>query len=192
MTLPHPSAVGSYGQEAIEWAEQRSGKPLRWWQRLVLLRILEHDEAGALTCWPFVLFSTSRQSGKSWLLRELMLWRIHQSERFDEPQLVVHTAKDLPVCREVQRPARAWAHQQPHYVVREANGMEEIETPDGSRWIVRGKTSIYGYSREPRRRRRGVGRQPRGHRGRPGADDGGAVLLADRARVARRTALRPG
>jgi hypothetical protein len=146
MTLPHPTAVGSYGQEAIEWAEHRSGKPLRWWQRLVLLRVLEHDEAGALTCWPFVLFSTSRQSGKSWLLRELMLWRIHQSDRFDEPQLVVHTAKDLPVCREVQRPARAWAHQQPHYIVREANGMEEIETPDGSRWIVRGKTSIYGYS----------------------------------------------
>ena len=24
--------------------------------------------------------------------------------------------------------------------------MEEIETPDGSRWIIRGKTSVYGYS----------------------------------------------
>jgi phage terminase large subunit-like protein len=31
------------------------------------------------------------------------------------------------------------------YKVREQNGNEEIQTPDGSRWIVRGKDSVYGY-----------------------------------------------
>ena len=65
---------------------------------------------------------------------------------FGEPQLVLHTAKDLAVCREVQRPARAWGHQQKGYTVREANGQEEIETPEGGRWIIRGRGSIYGYS----------------------------------------------
>ena len=51
----------------------------------------------------------ARQLGKSWLLRELWLWRIHQGERFGEPQDVLHTGKDVAVCKEVQRPARIWA-----------------------------------------------------------------------------------
>jgi len=37
----------------------------------------------------------ARQLGKSWLLRELLLWRIHQGDRFGEPQDVLHTGKDL-------------------------------------------------------------------------------------------------
>jgi hypothetical protein len=144
MSAPHPLAVGSYGLDLVGWSRAR-GVELRWWQVLAAIRLLEHDAAGALV-WPWWLASTSRQVGKSWLLRELLLWRIHQAERFGEPQLVLHTGKDLPVCREVQRPARAWAHRQPGYVVREANGLEEIETPDGSRWLVRGRGSVYGYS----------------------------------------------
>ena len=108
-------------------------------------RLLEVDATGALV-WETLVLSTARQVGKSWLLRELMLWRIHQGERFGEPQLVLHTAKDLAVCREVQRPARAWGHRQEGYTVREANGHEEIETPEGGRWIIRGRGSIYGYS----------------------------------------------
>src|SRR5262245_28907500 len=100
MTAPHPAAVGSYGAEAIADAERRAGLPLRWWQALVMLRGLEYDDAGALV-WPWWLLSTARQVGKSWLLRELMVWRIRQAERFGEPQLALHSGKDLPVCREV-------------------------------------------------------------------------------------------
>jgi hypothetical protein len=146
MTLPHPAAVGSYGAEAIAWSEKRLGKPLRWWQRLVFLRTLEYGDLGLV--FPFALWSLSRQLGKSWALRELMLWRIHQSDRFGEPQLVLHTAKDLPVAKEVQRSARAWAHRlkDDGYSVREQNGQEEIESPDGGRWMIRGRGSIYGYS----------------------------------------------
>src|SRR5262245_13588533 len=44
MTVPHPRAVGSLGPAFIAWAEQRSGRPLRWWQRLVATRLLEVDE----------------------------------------------------------------------------------------------------------------------------------------------------
>ena len=147
MTGPHPRAVGSYGPELEAWSASRTGTTLRWWQRLAVRRILEHDEAGVLV-WAWWIASTARQVGKSWTLRELNLWRIHQGDRFGEPQLVLHTGKDLPVCREVQRPARAWARAQGQgaYTVREANGMEEIETPDGSRWMIRGRGSVYGYS----------------------------------------------
>ena len=157
MSGPHPEAVGSYGIELAAWSSERTGVTLRWWQRLAVIRILEYREDGSLV-WPWWLVSTARQVGKSWVLRELNLWRIHQADLFGEPQLVLHTGKDLPVCREVQRPARAWARAQVQrgdwgvrgdqapYTVREANGMEEIELLDGSRWMVRGKTSVYGYS----------------------------------------------
>ena len=147
MTVPHRLAVGSLGAEFAGWAETRSGRPLRWWQRLVAARILEVDEEERLL-WETVVLSMPRQLGKSWLLRELCLWRIHQGERFGEPQDVLHTGKDLAVCKEVQRPARVWAKARSNvYRVREVNGQEEIEfLTDGSRWMLRAKEAVYGYS----------------------------------------------
>jgi hypothetical protein len=147
MTVPHPAAVGSLGPVFIEWAEARSGRPLRWWQRLVATRLLEVDRDGALV-WEAMVLSMARQLGKSWLLRELLLWRIHQGDRFGEPQDVMHTGKDLAVCKEVQRPARLWAKARAAvYKVREVNGQEEIELlADGSRWMLRAKEAVYGYS----------------------------------------------
>src|SRR5262245_1427081 len=108
MTVPHPSAAGSLGAEFSKWAEQRTGRPLRWSQRLAAARMLEHDDEGRLV-WDVAVLSLARQLGKSWLLRELCLWRIEQGERFGEPQDVLHTGKDLAVCIEVQRSARLWA-----------------------------------------------------------------------------------
>ena len=159
MTVPHVRAVGSLGPEFCRWAELRSGRPLRWWQRLVAVRLLEVDADGRLV-WEAALVSTARQVGKSWLLRELCLWRIHQHDRFGEPQDVLHTGKDLAVCKEVQRPARVWAKAQPKvFRVREVNGQEEIELlVDGSRWMLRAKEAVYGYSvsMAVSRRRRGL------------------------------------
>jgi hypothetical protein len=147
MTVPHPRAVGSLGPEFVAWAEARSGHSLRWWQQLVAARVLEVDRAGMLV-WETLVLTMARQLGKSWLLRELMLWRIHQGDRFGEPQDVLHTGKDLAVCKEVQRPARLWAKGlSGEYRVRETNGQEEIERlADGSRWMVRAKEAVYGYS----------------------------------------------
>jgi hypothetical protein len=146
MSVPHPAAVGSLGPGFIAWAEARSGRPLRWWQRLVATRLLEVDADGRLV-WEALVLSMARQLGKSWLLRELLLWRIHQGEQFGEPQDVMHTGKDLAVCKEVQRPARVWAKARPEYKVREVNGQEEIELlEDGSRWMLRAKEAVYGYS----------------------------------------------
>jgi hypothetical protein len=144
MTAPHPAAVGSYGADAIEWLDRTAGITLRWWQSLVLTRMLEHDAAGVLV-WLEVLLSTARQSGKSTLLRGGATWRLHQADLFGEEQTLLHTGKDLPVCKEVQRLARSWAKAR-GYPVREQNGNEQITEPEsGSRWIVRGKGSVYGY-----------------------------------------------
>jgi hypothetical protein len=147
MSVPHKDAVDSLGLEFTAWAEMRTERPLRWWQRLVAARLLEVDTDGRL-CWETMVCSMPRQLGKSWLLRELLLWRIHQGGRFGEPQDALHTGKDLGICKEVQRPARVWAkHRLTEYKVREVNGQEEIEwLADGSRWMVRAKEAVYGYS----------------------------------------------
>ncbi|HEV8167601.1 MAG TPA: hypothetical protein VGR74_24680, partial [Actinomycetota bacterium] len=129
------------------FARDRTGLELRWWQRLVVARMLEVDASGAL-CWEAAILTLARQLGKSLLLRELAVWRMHQGDRFGEPQDVLHTGKDLAVCKEVQRPARVWAKgHSSRFKVREVNGQEEIELlADGSRWMLRAKEAVYGYS----------------------------------------------
>src|SRR4029077_19219670 len=74
MTVPHRRATGSLGAEFAAWSEAREGRGLRWWQRLVAARLLETDRDGRLV-WETATLSTARQVGKSWLLRELCLWR---------------------------------------------------------------------------------------------------------------------
>jgi hypothetical protein len=146
MTVPHPQAVGSIGADFVASAEARSGRPLRWWQRLVATRLLEVDADDRLV-WETLILTMARQLGKSWLLRELLLWRIHQGERFGEPQDVLHTGKDLQVVKEVLRPALYWALEQPGYKVGRAAGEQFIELEsDHSRWLLRSRTHVYGYS----------------------------------------------
>jgi hypothetical protein len=141
--------VGTYGPEARAVAE-RLGYTLRWWQSLALYRLLEHDGNGALV-WVDALVSTARQVGKSVLLVVLAWWRLHTGDRFGEPQLVMHTGKDISVSAEVQRRARVWARDL-GYPTREANGAQQIGTPAGdhaaewSRWIVRAHSAVYGYA----------------------------------------------
>ena len=140
MTGPHPAAVGSYGADAVAWGEARRLHPrpspgTRWWQRLALERALEHDEAGALV-WPVVIVSAPRQAGKSWLERIVCGWRIHQAERFGgQEQAVLHVAHKLIAAQEVWRPAARWATRS-GLAVRWANGEQQIETRDGSRWLL--------------------------------------------------------
>ena len=140
MTGPHPAAVGSYGAEAVAWGEARQLHPrpsdgTRWWQRLALERALEHDDRGALV-WPVVIVSAPRQAGKSWLERIVCGWRMSQAERFGgQEQAVLHVAHMLRAAQEVWRPAARWA-QQTGMHVRWANGEQQIEARDGSRWLL--------------------------------------------------------
>ena len=109
--------------------------------------MLEVDSAGELV-WETVVWSMARQLGKSWLLRELIWWRVLQAERFGEPQDVMHTGKDVAICKEIQRPVRAWAKaRREDFKVTEVNGQEQIEhLADGSRWMIRAKEAVYGYA----------------------------------------------
>jgi len=153
LTEPHPLAVGTHGWAAAEWIEARRAndsrvpareKPLRGFQVLRLVVGLQHDADGTLVVGTR-LESTPRQQGKSVGLAEEALWRTHAAEVFGEEQTVMHTAKDLAVAREVQREARLWAADR-GLVVRGTHGAEEIETASGSRWMIRGRDSVYSYS----------------------------------------------
>jgi len=145
MTDRHPEAVGSYGREAVEWIEARAGRPLRWWQRLVVWRALEHRVDGSL-CWRWVLLSTTRQVGKSYLLREVILWRMTHPMT-DDPETIVYTANHLDTSREVWRPAMMWAERQA-WEVRKANGEQAITCrTNDSRWLVRALgTAGFGFT----------------------------------------------
>lgn len=135
----------------IEWASSRKLHPkrstgARWWQRLVANRALEHDEHGEL-CYRLVIVSGPRQTGKSWLERETCAWRMHQAERFEEEQTILHVAHKLAAANEVWRSAARWAAgvYGPR-TVRLANGEQQIELPDGSRWIIQAANDGSGVS----------------------------------------------
>jgi hypothetical protein len=116
---------------------------LRWWQRLVLLRMLEHDAQGDLL-WTYVINSTPRRAGKSVLVRALALFRMAHPDLFGEQQTVLFTGKDLPICKEIHSSAWTWAATRGWKVSR-GMGIEAIEAPDGSRWLVRSQGGVYGY-----------------------------------------------
>jgi hypothetical protein len=151
MTGPHPRAVGSYGPAAMRWAmrhRMHAGRvrSSRWWQRLALGRALEHDETGALV-WRTVIVSGPRQIGKSVFERVGCSWRLHQADRFGEPQTVLHVAHKLDAAREVWTPAARWAAgQYGRGAVRWANGEQQIELNDWSRWLIQAANDGAGVS----------------------------------------------
>jgi hypothetical protein len=128
---------------AIPWIEREQRITLRWWQRLSLLRQLEHRADGSL-CFREKVESAPRRAGKSVGLRGGMLWRIeHGYELFGEEQTAIHTGSDMAICREIQRGAWRWAESRGWEVTR-GNGKEAIEGPAG-RWLVRAQDAVYGY-----------------------------------------------
>ena len=91
MSAPHRDAVGSFGGEFEGWCRAEYGFKLRWFQRLVVYRLLEHDALFRL-CWQVALLTVARQVGKTVLAHMLLDWRSEQQARFGEHQLVLHTA----------------------------------------------------------------------------------------------------
>jgi hypothetical protein len=136
-------AVGSYGGDFVSWCEASLGESPRPWQAYVAARLLEHDSAGQLV-YRRVGISVPRQVGKSVLLRMLAAWRMHQADRFREPQTVLHVAHALNTTEEVFLPALQWAKGR-GLEVREANGQMRIAV-GGSRWLPRSTQTGYGFT----------------------------------------------
>lgn len=152
MSAPHRDAVGSLGVEFEWWVRTHRGIELRWWQRLVARRLLEVDAAGELV-WMTVLLTLARQLGKSWLLRMLLAWRLHQGDRFGGAQRLLHMSIQMSQVIDVMAPELAAADARPDlYATLDNNNETSIEwLADGSKWvrIVRGTSrrgGAYGQS----------------------------------------------
>lgn len=156
MMTPVPDdAVCSYGWDgcehmptgglpAVPWIEVEQEITLRWWQRLSLIRQLEHRADGSL-CWFKKVESAPRRAGKSVGLRGGTLWRLaHGQDLFGEVQTAIHTGSDMAICREIQMKAWTWAERRIWTVTR-GNGKEAITTLAGDRWLVRAQDAVYGY-----------------------------------------------
>lgn len=145
MTAPHPEAVGSHGEEIIAWARWQLGVELRWFQRLIIVRLAEHDVEGRFV-WRRLVESMARRLGKSVGMRALFSWRLHHDWWFGEEQTILHTGRNMKVVKDVFRPAlrEAKLHRDV-WAVREVNAQEEIELKaTGSRWMLAAKDSVYG------------------------------------------------
>lgn len=153
MTPPPADAVGSYGvaddsravcpEGAVAWIERTLRITLRWWQRLAIIRQLEHRVDGSL-CHREVIESAPRRAGKSLRIKGLVLWRMeHGYQLFDEVQTCVHTGSDVAVCRKLQKESWAWALAQ-RWTVTKANGKEAIENA-WAQWLVRSQDGVYGW-----------------------------------------------
>ncbi|WP_091115684.1 hypothetical protein [Nocardioides psychrotolerans] len=160
MTEVHPLAVCSYAAEgcthgwrgvpfvvepsAIAWVERERTIRLRWWQRLAMVRQLEHDVDGRLL-WRVVVESGSRRIGKSERLRSLALWRMERGvELFEPEQVVVHVGRDVGVASEVQARAWSWCRLR-GWDVKTGNGKESVTHTNGARWLVKSQNAGYGF-----------------------------------------------
>lgn len=140
----HMPAGRTASLPAIAWGERDMKVKLRWWQRLSMLRTLEHREDGTL-CFRKELNSAPRRSGKSVKIKVHACWRLNFGQRlFGEVQTAIHTGSDMAICREIQRGAWRWAEAR-DWVVTRGNGKEAIETPTEDRWLVRAQDAVYGY-----------------------------------------------
>lgn len=144
MSGVNSEAVGSYGPELIAFCELVHGIVLRWWQRLVVCRLLEFDATGELV-WSDALVSTARQVGKSVVLRCIALFRIQHPELFGD-DVVMTVATSLKLAQEVQRPAQAWADAQEGWRVWRGVAYTAVHSPAGHRWVVSAASSSHGYT----------------------------------------------
>ena len=139
---------GSYGVEVADIARDVLSIELMPWQVEALTGQLSHGDDGGL-CFRRSLVSVARQNGKSVALRALIAWALTKEPiRRGEPVLLISTAHSLDLAveqfevlapiMEAKFGAKAyWSY-----------GRNELEMPDGSRWLVQAATpkAFHGYS----------------------------------------------
>jgi hypothetical protein len=149
---PHAEAVDSLGDHAVEFIERRMsldpqtrGDSLRWWQWLVLQRVLERKADGSW-CWPVAFVSVARQQGKSELLCEIAAWRCAHPEMFGgRAQEVGHSASTVVISRKIQSSRWSWAGRHNLQVTRQL-GDTQVVWLDGSTWRTMAPENMYGRS----------------------------------------------
>jgi hypothetical protein len=151
MSGPHPRAVGSYADAWLTFCLDRLDWRPHWFQRLVAARLLEHDLTGELV-WSKALVSTTRQVGKSAVLRSLAMFRVACPEVWARggepiPQVAFLASTTLKLASETMRPAMLWADRRPGWQSYRGAADPHIECLDnGGRWLLGAANATHGFS----------------------------------------------
>ena len=150
MTARPSEVVGSLGGDAADWIDSAgimvAGEVvvLRPWQRFVLERALEVDEAGRLVH-DTVLVTVPRQQGKSILMAGLALWRMNHPHLFgDQGQSIVHVANRRVAAERIIRVGWEWADARDGWKSRRGRGSEAIAGPGGAVWEIQAANNSAG------------------------------------------------
>jgi hypothetical protein len=136
-TGPQRRTTETHGPAARIWLSTVYGLQLRGWQAYALDRALEYYPDTGELCWPTVVLTVARQSGKSVLSRAICMWRLHHADLFGEPQTILHVANKRSTAMEVMRPAGIWAVEKyGKQAARWGNERAGIELPSGDRWLI--------------------------------------------------------
>jgi hypothetical protein len=126
----------SKGFELADFAEHVLGEPLLPWQRWLAIHALELDRSGGYR-YRTVLVLVARQSGKTFFLRSLALWRLY----VDGARLVLSVAQSLDIAREAWRAGCETIESVPelkaeHRRTSRVNGDEHLQLEGGRRWKI--------------------------------------------------------
>ncbi len=139
-----PELDDSDADAIADWAKTFLGVTLMPWQRRVLHGMTVKTAAGELQH-RASLVSTARQQGKTVALTALVGWWLTVRPITHGPQTVLTTAHRLDVAVELfHRLADILETQFAARVLR-AYGRNQVEMPDGSRWLVKAATGSVGH-----------------------------------------------
>lgn len=146
MTGPHPNAVGSLLDEFEAFILERDGGRLLWFQRLTAARLLEVDKDGHLV-WLHWFLTVARQSGKSYLVTNLLLFALTRSKRL-WPLVqsdVLYTSRTLLSAESLVRGLLNWARDagDPWHANR-TNGAKGVTWNTDYALLIRAIDSVYG------------------------------------------------
>lgn len=124
------------GFEVAAFARDVLGEPLLPWQEELFVRALELLPDGTYR-FRTVLCLVARQSGKTFALRTLALWRMY----VDAAKLVLSCAQSLDIAREAWQSGCDAAQAVPDLAaevdkIRLANGEQELRLNSGARWRI--------------------------------------------------------
>ena len=137
--------VFSYGDEVAAWSLEHLGIAFMDWQLHIARNLLIADGEGNLLHRQGCL-SVARQNGKSLLAQAVIgWWATDFAKRRGKPQTIISTAHRLDLAYEMFLKMAPIFESKFSGLVSWSIGRNQVEFPDGTRWIIRAATPTVGH-----------------------------------------------
>lgn len=137
--------AGSYGPEVANWSEEYLSIPFMDWQKHIAHNLLVADDDGDLLHRQGCL-SVARQNGKSTLASALLgWWATDFARQRGKPQTIISCAHRLDLAYEMFLKLAPIFESKFSGIVSWSIGRNQVEFPDGTRWIIRAATPTVGH-----------------------------------------------